>query len=56
MTKLKISIEFFKLKVQSFENWARLWSANRGPRFSIKDRSRHPVGKRNISAKTVSFF
>ena len=57
MTKLNISIDFFKLKVQSLsEHWTRLWSANRGPRFSIKDRSRHPVGKRNISAKTVSFF
>ena len=37
-----------------FEHWTRLWSANRVPRFSIKDWSRHPVGKRNISAKTVS--
>ena len=34
----------------------RLWSANRGPRFSIKDRSIHPVGKRNISAKSFIFL
>ena len=39
MTKLKISIEFFKLKLQScFEHWTRLLSANRGPRFSQRQK------------------
>ena len=39
MKKLKISIEFFKLKLQScFEHWTRLLSANRGPRFSQRQK------------------
>ena len=39
MTKLKISIEFFKLKLQScFEHWTRLLSANRGPRFTQRQK------------------
>ena len=39
MKKLKISIEFFKLKLQScFEHWTRLLSANRDPRFSQRQK------------------
>ena len=39
MKKLKISIKFFKLKLQScFEHWTRLLSANRGPRFSQRQK------------------
>ena len=39
MKKLKTSIEFFKLKLQScFEHWTRLLSANRGPRFSQRQK------------------
>ena len=41
---------------QIFFRKLSLGAPERGPHFSIKDRSRHPVGKRNISAKTVSFF
>ena len=39
MKKLKISIEFFKLKLQScFEHWTRLLSANRGLRFGQRQK------------------